>query len=156
MKNAIKAMIINTLKKGSLFIILIIGLFVTSAIDTYAANISKQDMNAIKQYIRKTYGTGYKIRVTEPAKMTEKQLERYEKTMETRQGKKTVFVERFETKAISKKAGLCTTKGILYKSYIGYACKVNRGQKVISYLVYNPNSNHTDDIVAIVTKGKIK
>ena len=98
----------------------------------------------------------YKIKITEPAKMTEKDLNAYENTLASRNGKKIVYVERFTTKAVTRKWGKVTTRGILHGNHIGYACKVKQGEKIVSYLVYNPNSDSTDDIVAVVTKGKIR
>jgi hypothetical protein len=43
-----------------------------------------------------------------------------------------------------------------YNYFIKYNKKVKKNKKVISYLIYNPNTNYLDDIIYIVDNGMIR
>lgn len=62
-----------------------------------------------------------------------------------RKGKKFIVVEKIISYSSGKRYGL-TKQGW----YIGYNKKVPKGKKVISYFIYNPNSNAPDDYLWIV------
>ena len=40
--------------------------------------------------------------------------------------------------------------------YVRYNKKVPNGKKVISYFIYNPYSNYTDDIIAVIDNQIIR
>lgn len=74
-----------------------------------------------------------------------------------------------ECKVPSNRNGICYIEKVQTKSKGGYngrtikgnysvkyPKKVKKGKKVTIYLVYNPNSNYSDDVVAMVCLGKIK
>jgi hypothetical protein len=67
-----------------------------------------------------------------------------DKKIDKRKGKKTVYIE----KLISKSKGNYgyTIKG---HYYIKYNRKVKKGNKVVSYLLWNPYTNYIDDVVAV-------
>lgn len=74
-----------------------------------------------------------------------------DKRIDNRKGKKTVYIE----KLVSKSRGSYgyTIKG---HYYIKYNKKVKKGNKVVSYLLWNPYTNYIDDVVAIVDCKKIR
>ena len=39
---------------------------------------------------------------------------------------------------------------------VAYNTDVPKGEKVISYIIYNPNTNYIDDAIAVVDNGKIR
>lgn len=74
-----------------------------------------------------------------------------------------------EYKVPSNRNGICYIEKVQTKSKGGYngrtingnyslkyPKKVKKGKKVTVYLIYNPNSNYSDDIVAMVCLGKVK
>ena len=40
--------------------------------------------------------------------------------------------------------------------YIAYNKEVPKGKKVTSYVIYNPDNNYTDDVVAVIDNGEIR
>lgn len=130
-------------------IVLIVGCIFCGYIEGKAASVSKQDRKQITRFIRETYGKGYKIRIKAAEKTTDKQLA-------NRAGKKIVFVDLYRTKAINSKFGKVTTKGPFKGNIIRYAHKAKKGRLYKVYYIYNPNTNYTDDTIAIVSNGKLK
>ena len=67
-----------------------------------------------------------------------------DKRIDNRKGKKTVYIE----KLVSKSKG---NYGYTIKEhyYIKYNRKVKKGNKVVSYLLWNPYTNYIDDVVAV-------
>lgn len=107
----------------------------------------RSDKDIIREYVRKTYGKQYKISVNRAENIPDKVLEH-------RKGKKIVYIDKYITKSFGK-YGKVTTKGVFHGRKINYAKSIRKGEKVIVYLVYNPSSNSTDDIVAIINNGYI-
>ena len=68
-----------------------------------------------------------------------------------KKSKKYVFVEKVKSISDGGKHGH-TKDGY----YITYNKKVKKGKRVTSYLIYNPKTNYTDDIVAVVDNKKIR
>ena len=133
-----------------LFIIVsIIGFIFCGYVEGHAANVSKQDRKQITGFIRKTYGNGYKVRIKAAEKTTDAEIA-------NRKGKHVIYVDLYRTKAISSKYGIVTTSGPFKGNIIRYAHKAKRGRLYKVYYIYNPNSNYTDDVTAIVSNGKIK
>lgn len=56
-------------------------------------------------------------------------------------------------KTVSKGGHKGKVKGTKYT--VGYPKKVKRGKKVNMYLIYNPKTNASDDVIAVVACGKI-
>ena len=104
----------------------------------------------VKTYCEKHY-KGYKVKYF---------TEWNEKKMVHRANKKVVYVQ-IEKSVSSGKKDSCNGKywGYVkgqkyYKTW--YNTKVRKGKEVISYYIYNPHSNYTDDIVAVVDNKKIR
>lgn len=68
----------------------------------------------------------------------------------SRKGKNQVIVEVIKSKSRGK-YGL-TTQGYFLK----YNKKVKKGKSVTSYLIYNPDTNTADDVIAVVDNGIIR
>ena len=62
-----------------------------------------------------------------------------------------VYIEKLNT--ISKGGHSGRVKGTKY--VVGYPKKVKKGKRVKMYLVYNPNTNYCDDVVAVAACGRI-
>lgn len=69
-----------------------------------------------------------------------------------RKNKNIVYIEKCVTKSSGKNYGY-TIKG---HYYVTYNCKVKKNTKVTSYFVYNPYTNYSDDIVAVVDNKMIR
>lgn len=69
-----------------------------------------------------------------------------------RKNKNIVYVEKCVTKSSGKNYGY-TIKG---HNYVAYNCKVKKNTKVTSYFVYNPYTNYSDDIVAVVDNKMVR
>ena len=67
------------------------------------------------------------------------------KVMRTRKNKGVVYIEKFTSYSRGGKYGY-SAKG----EYVKYNKYVKKGQRVISYFIYNPYSNYDDDVVAVV------
>lgn len=74
------------------------------------------------------------------------------KKIDNRKGKKIVYIERTVTKSSGKDYGY-TIKG---HYYVAYNKKVKKGKRVVSYFVWNPNTNYCDDVVASVDNKMIR
>lgn len=74
-----------------------------------------------------------------------------EYTMTHRKGKRIVYIEKIISYSSGNKYGY-TQNGY----YIAYNKKVKKGNKVISYCIYNPYSNYPDDIIAVIDCKKIR
>ena len=111
-----------------------------------ACTISKKDLKAIQTFKQKTYGKRFRLIIRNADDTTDSELAR-------RKGKRLVYVDKFTTKSYGSYG--IVKAGIFKGNYIKYACKMPKRKTVSCYYIYNPNSNYTDDIVAIVTNGKI-
>lgn len=131
------------------FYIVIIATFVLlAATTTSASETTNKDVNIIREYVRKTYGKGYKTIMKPAEKITDK-------TLANRRGKKIIFVEYYKT--ISRgKYGKVIKRGPFYGNKINYAEPVKKGKTVYVYLIYNPSGNSFDSILAAVNNGVIK
>lgn len=110
---------------------------------TINAKTSK-DIKIANKYCKKHYNVKkYKIKYVQSNKLTDKKLV-------TRKKNKIIYIEVVQSKSNGKYG--YTKDG----SYITYNKKVKKGKKVVSYLIYNPNTTYYDDIVAVVDNGKIR
>lgn len=71
--------------------------------------------------------------------------------LKTRKGKHVVYIEII--KSVSHGKWGRTTK---YGCYIKYNKPVRKGNKVVSYCIYNPNTNFWDDVTAVIDNGMIR
>lgn len=120
--------------------ILFVICIVSTTFSSYANSIDTKNNALVREYCNKHYQK-YTIRV----------ITKYNpKVVENRKGKKIVFVERFVS--YSKGTYGYSKKG----EYVKYNKKVPKGKKVISYFIYNPETNYCDDVVAVIDCGKIR
>jgi uncharacterized protein YcnI len=102
------------------------------------ANAStKSDLSLAKSWAKSHYNTTIKV------------VNEY-KVPSNRNG--ICYIEKVQTKSKGGYNGR-TIKG---NYSVKYPKKVKKGKKVTIYLVYNPNSNYNDDVVAMVCLGKVK
>ena len=102
------------------------------------ANAStKSDLSLAKSWAKSHYNTTIKV------------VNEY-KVPSNRNG--ICYIEKVQTKSKGGYNG-CTIKG---NYSLKYPKKVKKGKKITVYLIYNPNSNYSDDIVAMVCLGKVK
>ena len=110
----------------------------------------KTDLQIVREYCRENY-----------PKYTIKIVKKYNpKIMENRKGKNIVYVE----KEISFSSGKKDKQNGMYWGYIKgsnyyktwYNSKVKKEKKVISYYIYNPHTNYSDDIVAVIDNNKLR
>lgn len=121
----------------------------TSSNDTRnAAHISRRDARKINDFCRTAYGPGYKIIIAPAETVTDKELQ-------TRAGKRIIYVDQYQTTSRGK-YGIVTTPGPFHGDRIRYATPAPRGRKIAVYLIYNPDSNSTDAVTAIISAGKIR
>lgn len=119
-----------------LFVICIVSVTFSSC----ANSVDTKNNKLVREYCKKHYPK-YTIRV----------IDKYDaKVIENRKGKKIVFVEKFVS--YSKGNYGYSKKG----EYVKYNKKVKKGKKVISYFIYNPETNYCDDVVAVIDCGKIR
>ena len=136
-------------KKATFYFIIIATLTIATRIETSAqtANkISDKDMKAINAYVKRTYGSKYRIRIIKGG--TE------DRNIVNRKDKHVIYIEQFKT--VSKGKNGIITAGKCKGCIAGYAAKQRKGSKVTTYLLYGPETNKLDDIQAVITKGKVK
>lgn len=115
---------------------------------TVKANTNK-DLSVATTYISRHY-PGYKVRFVPEGKPNTMKLR-------TRKGKRIVYVEILKSRAKGNLKGKRRSWGITAKgSYITYNRRVKIGKRVTSYCIWNPNSNYSDDVVAVVDNGFIR
>lgn len=133
--------------RRALFILAAIMMFTLNPVSV-KANTNK-DLSVATTYISRHY-PGYKVRFVPEGKPNMIKLR-------TRKGKRIVYVEVLKSNAKGnlkdkRRSWGITTKG----SYITYNRRVKKGKRVISYCIWNPNSNYTDDVVAVVDNGLLR
>ena len=120
--------------------LLLLIMFVLGAIPSFAQSTNASNMKLVREYCRKHY-----------PKQTIRVVYKYDaKKMENRKNKGVVYVERFVS--YSKGRYGLSKKG----EYVRYNKNVRKGKKVVSYFVYNPETNYCDDVVAVIDCGKIR
>lgn len=135
-----------SMRRG-LFILAAIMMFTLNPV-TVKANTNK-DLSVATTYISRHY-PGYKVRFVPEGKPNTMKLR-------TRKGKRVVYVEVLKSRAKGNLKGKRRSWGITAKgSYITYNRRVKIGKRVTSYCIWNPNSNYTDDVVAVVDNGFIR
>ena len=133
--------------RRALFILAAIMMFTLNPV-TVIANTNK-DLSVATTYISRHY-PGYKVRFVPEGKPNMIKLR-------TRKGKRIVYVEVLKSNARGNLQGKRRSWGITTKgSYITYNRRVKKGKRVTSYCIWNPNSNYTDDVVAVVDNGFIR
>lgn len=133
--------------RRALFILAAIMMFTLNPV-TVKANTNK-DLSVATTYISRNY-PGYKVRFVPEGKPNMIKLR-------TRKGKRIVYVEVLKSNARGNLQGKRRSWGITTKgSYITYNRRVKKGKRVTSYCIWNPNSNYTDDVVAVVDNGFIR
>lgn len=133
--------------RRALFILAAIMMFTFNPV-TVKANTNK-DLSVATTYISRHY-PGYKVRFVPEGKPNMIKLR-------TRKGKRIVYVEVLKSNAKGNLKGKRRSWGITTKgSYITYNRRVKKGKRVISYCIWNPNSNYTDDVVAVVDNGLLR
>lgn len=133
--------------RRALFILAAIMMFTLNPV-TVKANTNK-DLSVATTYISRHY-PGYKVRFVPEGKPNMIKLR-------TRKGKRIVYVEVLKSNARGNLQGKRRIWGITTKgSYITYNRRVKKGKRVTSYCIWNPNSNYTDDVVAVVDNGFIR
>ena len=71
--------------------------------------------------------------------------------IENRKGKNVVWIWKIYSKSNGNGYGTCEDG-----SMVAYNRKVKKGKRVVSYLIYNPNTNYCDDVVAVVDNKKVR
>ena len=133
--------------RRALFILAAIMMFTLNPVSV-KANTNK-DLSVATTYISRHY-PGYKVRFVPEGKPNMIKLR-------TRKGKRIVYVEVLKSNAKGNLKGKRRGWGITTKgSYITYNRRVKKGKRVISYCIWNPNSNYTDDVVAVVDNGLLR
>lgn len=133
--------------RRALFILAAIMMFTLNPVSV-KANTNK-DLSVATTYISRHY-PGYKVRFVPEGKPNMIKLR-------TRKGKRIVYVEFLKSNAKGNLKGKRRSWGIATKgSYITYNRRVKKGKRVISYCIWNPNSNYTDDVVAVVDNGLLR
>ena len=137
--------------KKLMFITAIILMFLVNP--TYAKTVAKATVNGYE--IKVTYKNGktkvkwngwtihtyrgkYKVKIISEKKLTSKKLIE-------RKDKKVLYIEKVTGRVTNKHLDGKTSNG----GYISYRClgnKVRRGDKVVSFFVYNPTTRWIDDI----------
>lgn len=142
-----------TVKKGyiicyAILISLLIGIFILDTATVDAKSMS--DKQIVKEYCKHNY-KGYKVKYF---------TKWNDKVMSHRANKNVVYVQ--IEKSIS--SGKKDSRNGRYWGYIKgqhfyktwYNKKVKKGKEVISYYIYNPNTNYEDDIIAVIDNKKIR
>lgn len=111
---------------------------------TYQPN-SKTNWQIVKELCRKE---GYrKIKLLDENKLTDKQ---YWKVVDNRRGKPYIVVGKVYSISDGTGHGWYSTKTKGAKYIIGYNKRVPKGKCVLSYVIWNPESNECDDILYVV------
>lgn len=119
--------------------IMFIAIILMNCISVFA-NSKVTNESLYRSYCKKNY-----------PKYTIKVITKYNpKTMENRKGKKVVYVEKFISYSKGKYG--YSKKG----EYVKYNKKVKKGKKVVSYFIYNPNTNYCDDVVAVIDNNMLR
>lgn len=123
------------MKKNTIVAVAVIAITtLTSVFPVCATTVqSTARANAVK-FAHKMY-PHHRVQVIDTSKLTEKHLE-------NRGG--TVIIEKITSYSRGHR-GLCLKKYTVY-----YTRKVSKNQKVVTYAVYNPCSNYTDDVTGVV------
>lgn len=140
----------NTSRTPMRNLLLILAIMMLCAINPVSvkANTNK-DLSIATTYISRHY-PGYKVRFVLEGKPNMMKLR-------TRKGKRIVYVEVLRSHAKGNLQGKRRSWGITTKgSYITYNRRVKKGKRIKSYCIWNPNSNYTDDVVAVVDNGMIR
>lgn len=77
--------------------------------------------------------------------------EKNDKLVSTRKNKNYIVVEKIESISQGNQKGIDKEGQI-----IRYNKEIKKGQKVISYCVYNPNTNYCDDVAWVVDSEQIR
>lgn len=124
------------MKKVIIILTLIIAII---SLTTIPADAATSDKTIVKSYCQKYY----------PDKSI-KYVKANSSIIKHRKGKNYVVVECLNTTAKGDYKGK-------YKKYtVRYTKKEKKGKKVKVYLIYNPNNNCCDDIVAVIDHKQIK
>ena len=119
-------------------IILFIIILLLSCVPTFASSPSNYE-------IAKTYAKTHYVN----CKVVK--LNKYNaKKIEHRKGKNIVYIEKFVSYSKGKYG--YSKEGY----YVKYNKRVKKGKKVTSYFIYNPYTNYSDDVVAVVDNHKIR
>lgn len=127
--------------KNKRVITIIIMIMVLFTVNASVASAKSKPINnktiAIK-YCKKHY-KNHKIKI-----VNENKVPKY------RKGNKTIYIERVKTTSKGK-------YGITKDGYkIRYNKPVKKNKKHVVYLIYNPTTNYTDDIIAVISNNKIR
>lgn len=69
----------------------------------------------------------------------------------TRKGKRIVYVEVVKSRSRGNRHGT-TTLGYV----IGYNMKISKGKQVTDYVIWNPYTDYCDDVVAVVDNARVR
>ena len=122
------------------------GTVSVKAAGTASGTVKKSDKAIVREYARKHF-PGYEIRIRPAEKLTDQELE-------SRAGRRVVYVEYLKTVSRGR-YGKVIKRGPFYGRRVNYAKREKRGRKVTVYLIYNPRTAATDDVLAIVNSGAI-
>lgn len=131
------------------YVVIFAAFILCFTVNTKAAENAKTKSNkaVIREYVKQHY-KGYKTIMKPAEKITDK-------TLANRRGKKIIFVEYHKTVSRGR-YGKVIKKGPFYGNRINYAKPVTRGKITYVYLIYNPDSNSFDSILAAANNGVIK
>ncbi len=103
----------------------------------------KSDKKVVKQFIEKTYPKSYRILYIKGEKLTVKKLRK-------RKEKRIVYVAKWISFSRGRKGITRDRKRIRYNK------KVKKGERVVSYFIYNPFTKKPDDVAAVVDNGRLR
>lgn len=119
-------------------IIIAIFMFVADCTTVFGASVNNETL--AKEYAKHNY-PNCKIVM----------LKKYDANkIENRADKNIVYIEKF----VSYSKGKYGYSKNGY--YVKYNKRVKKGKKVVSYFIYNPYTNYSDDVVAVVDNHKIR
>ena len=126
-------------------IILIIAILVTSFILCSAKSVDKdKDFTLVKEICKSQYNISN-------IKVFEGFSEKNDKLVTTRKNKNYIVVEKIKSISQGNQKGI-DKEGQVIK----YNKEIAKGQEVISYCIYNPNTNYFDDISWVVDSEQIR
>lgn len=128
-----KKMIVLSILLGIVTILIAITLFLICNMDTEAKAKPKECVRVEKQI---KYKYGKKTRIYDSSKLSYR-------TLTTRKNK-SIIVERVYGKVTTGKNGRDSNG--YYISYKGVR-GIHKGSRIVSYFVYNPKNNYSDDII---------